>query len=223
MTETDASDGRSTRWDDHRTARHGELARAVRKTVHKLGPELSMDEIANQLGTSKSILYRYFTDKVGLQNAVGETVVRSIHDELAEVSREAASPRAALAEMVGAYLDMIGHSPNVYYFVTRNASMANSVARPVSGDLAQSAPLSSFLHSVLELVAQPFAEQVEGRDGSEVQIGAWSSGAVGFVTGTGEWWLAHRGEPGVPERVAIAEQITAWLWAGAGGTPPDGH
>lgn len=220
--DNETSDGRSTRWDDHRTARHAELAAAVRKTVHKLGPELSMDEIATQLGTSKSILYRYFTDKVGLQNAVGETVVRAIHDELAEVSRDATSPRAALEEMVGAYLDMIGHSPNVYYFVTRNASMANSVARPVSGDLAQSAPLSSFLHSVVELVAQPFVKEVEGREGASVQVGAWSSGAVGFVTGTGEWWLAHRGEPGVPDRIAIAEQITAWLWGGAGGTQPGG-
>lgn len=175
-----------------------------------------MDEIAAQLGTSKSILYRYFTDKVGLQNAVGETVVRSIHDELAKVSREAASPRAALQDMIGAYLAMIEHSPNVYYFVTRNAPIANSVARPTTGDVAQSAPLSSFLHSVVELVAAPFVQEVEARDVSAAQIGAWSSGAVGFVTGTGEWWLAHRGEPGVPDRKNIAQQITGWLWAGPG-------
>lgn len=180
-----------------------------------------MDEIATQLGTSKSILYRYFTDKVGLQNAVGETVVRAIHDELAEVSRDAPSPRAALQDMVDAYLDMIAHSPNVYYFVTRNASMANSVARPTTGDVAQSAPLSSFLHSVVELVAQPFAEGAQARDVSEAQIAAWSSGAVGFVTGTGEWWLTHRTEPGVPDRSNISKQITDWLWAGAGGAQHD--
>lgn len=216
------ADGRSTRWDDHRAARRTELAHAARKAVHRLGPEISMDEIATQLGTSKSILYRYFSDKVGLQNAVGETVVRSIHDELAEVSRGAASPRAAFEDMVSAYLAMIEHSPNVYYFVTRNASIANSVARPASGDVAQSAPLSSFLHSVVELVAAPFAQEVEAQDVSAAQIGAWSSGAVGFVTGTGEWWLAHRGEPGVLDRHNIAQQITAWLWAGPGAPRPLG-
>ncbi len=219
--DVEASDGRSTRWDDHRTARHAELATAVRKTVHRLGPELSMDEIAAQLGTSKSILYRYFTDKGGLQNAVGETVVRAIHDELAEASRSAASPRAALEDMVGAYLAMIAHSPNVYYFVTRNAPMANSVARPMTGDVAQSAPLSSFLHSVVELVARPFVQETQARDVSNVQIGAWSAGAVGFVTGTGEWWLAHRGEPEVPDRSTIAKHITDWLWAGAGAVHTD--
>ena len=34
-----------------------------------------MDEIAAAAGTSKSIVYRYFVDKTGLQMAVGEVVV----------------------------------------------------------------------------------------------------------------------------------------------------
>lgn len=210
-----APDGRSTRWDEHRAARKAELVRAARKAVHRLGPDISMDEIATQLGTSKSIVYRYFTDKVGLQNAVGEAVVNAIHDTLDAAYHQASTPRAALQEMVSAYLAMIAHSPSVYYFVTRNAPVATSVAPPKSGgETAQSAPLSSFLHSVVALLARPFAQEVGGENYDDAQINAWASGAVGFVTATGEWWLSNRDAPGTPDREAFATQITAWLWAG---------
>lgn len=215
------ADGRSTRWEGHRAQRRAELTYAARKAVHRAGADLSMDEIATALGTSKSILYRYFTDKVGLQNAVGEAVVGSIRDELAEASRAAGSPRQALGAMVGAYLGMIEHSPNVYYFVTRNADLATSVVRPESGQAAQSAPLSSYLHAVVAVVAEAYARQAAGpgAGGDTAAVGAWSAGTVGFVTATGEWWLAHRGEPDVPGRAELAAQITAWLWSGPVATP----
>jgi hypothetical protein len=43
---------------------------------------------------------------------------------------------------------------------------------------------------------------------------SWAAGAVGFVRGSGEWWLAHRDEPASPDREEITAQVAAWLWAG---------
>jgi len=205
-------DGRSTRWDDHREARRLELTHAARRAVHRRGPDVSMDDIAAELGTSKSILYRYFTDKVGLQNAVGEAVVGAISANLRAAVAQAPTPRAALHGMIEAYLAMIEHSPNVYYFVTRDTAIANAVARPVRGDAARSAPLASFLGTVTSVVAEPFAQAVGNDDRLDVE--AWAAGAVGFISGTGEWWLARLGEPGTPDRTHLATRITAWLWAG---------
>ena len=51
-------------------------------------------------------------------------------------------------------------------------------------------------------------------DGPATLADPWAAGAVGFVRGAGEWWLAHRGEPGVPDREALTAQLAAWLWAG---------
>ena len=221
-------DGRSTRWADHREARRAELVRIARRTVHHEGPDVSMDEIATAAGTSKSIVYRYFTDKTGLQIAVAEAVVLQIQGALEGVLRVAPTPRDGLRAMVAVYLEMIESSPNVYAFVTRD------------GSIETGGPLGHFLDSVTALVAAPFAhgltrtdgagrssarrpEDPTGADGGppdpaeaaqRAMAEAWAAGAVGFVRGAGEWWLAHRDEPGSPDREEVTAQVAAWLWAG---------
>lgn len=207
-------DGRSTRWADHREARRAELVRVARRTVHHQGPDVSMEEIAVAAGTSKSIFYRYFTDKTGLQVAVAQAVVLQIQEALEHVLRLASTPREASRAMVAVYLEMIEASPHVYAFVTRD------------GSIESGGPLGHFIDAVTALVAAPFARALteardEGHDapggpdaGATALADAWAAGAVGFVRGAGEWWLAHRGEAGVPDREALTAQVAAWLWAG---------
>lgn len=192
------SDGRSTRWANHRAARRTELARAARKAIHHAGPELSMDDIAAAAQTSKSMFYRYFTDKTGLQAAVGELVLADIAAVLEQVSHQAASPQASLHAMIDAYLEMIETAPNVYRFVTQPSSDA-------------AAPVGNFLAGITELVARPVG-------GETTTNAAWAAGVVGFVRGVGEWWLAQ-GHP--VSREELAKNTATSLWQGApGATTP---
>ncbi|MET4225304.1 AcrR family transcriptional regulator [Oerskovia enterophila] len=209
-------DGRSTRWDDHRAIRRAELVHAARKAVHKGGPGVSMDEIAAASGTSKSIIYRYFEDKTGLQIAIGASVVGQMHDALTQAAESAETPRRALRAMVGVYLEMIASSPNVYYFVTRTGAIAGTdgTARTAS------APLAAFLDSVTELVAQPFTRAA---DVTPADAAAWAAGAVGFVRGAGEWWLGHHDDPDTPDRDELTERVAAWLWGGPVGVMARGR
>jgi AcrR family transcriptional regulator len=206
-------DGRSTRWDDHRAARRAELVRAARKAVHRIGPGVSMDEIAAEAGTSKSIVYRYFDDKAGLRLAVATYVVATMHDALAQAAAAAPTPLAALRAMVRVYLEMIEHSPHVYWFVTRTSIGGNEPATeggPASDVGSPEAPLGAYLDSVIELVAEPFARAT---DVPPATAAAWAAGAVGFVRGAGEWWLAHRTQSAI-SREELTEQVTLWLWNG---------
>lgn len=226
---TVAPDGRSTRWQQHRSERRAELVHAARRAVHRHGPDVSMDVVAQTAGTSKSIVYRYFVDKPGLQAAVGAVVVGQMHAALDAASRSGETPREGLRAMIAEYLAMVEASPNVYWFVTR----------PVSEDA--SAPLGHFLDAVARLVARPFARVLSGRDEAVSGAGSaaapvpgsgsgfasdavpgsgdlladlWGTGAVGFVRGAGEWWLAHRDDADAPSLDELTERVTAWLWTG---------
>jgi AcrR family transcriptional regulator len=190
-----AVDGRATRWARHRQERRAGLVAQARRSVHHRGPDVSMDDIAADAGTSKSLVYRYFADKTALQVAVAQLVVGEIADALAQALAAEPTPREGLRAMVSVYLGMVESSPNVYAFVTRDGSVEH------------------FLGSVTELVAAPFVRELAD-DADAATAGAWSAGAVGFVRGAGEWWLAHRGDTGVPDREELAAEVTAWLWAG---------
>lgn len=200
-------DGRSARWADHREARRAELVRVARKVVHNLGPDVSMDEIAAAAGTSKSIVYRYFSDKTGLQIAVAEAVVLQIQGALEGALHASPTPRGGLRAMVSVYLEMIESSPNVYFFVTRE------------GSLESGSPLGHLLDAVTNLVAAPFARALAdagAMDDAESRVLAqtWAAGAVGFVRGAGESWLRRQGDPQALDRPALTAQVAAWLWAG---------
>lgn len=196
------ADGRSTRWEAHREQRRADLCRAARKAVHRRGPELSMDEMAAAMGTSKSIVYRYFTDKSGLQAAVGQAVLDEIADALAAASRREGSAQERMRAMVEVYVGTLTSSPNVYRFVT---------AQP------QGATMSTFLTSVADSVAAPLREILGELDPGGEIAPLWASAVVGFVRGAGENWLAtppaHR--LGAAEMVDL---LAGWLWRGAGAT-----
>ena len=59
------TDGRSTRWDQHRAARRRELVEATLRAIREHGAAVGMDDIAAEAGTSKTVVYRHFTDRQG--------------------------------------------------------------------------------------------------------------------------------------------------------------
>ena len=125
-------DGRASRWQSHREERRRELIKSARKAVHALGSDASMEDIAAAAGTSKSVFYRYFGDKAGLQQAVGEVVLSQMQRRIQEAAQSAQTPREGLFAMVSAYLQMAETSPNVYTFVTRHAPGEADTAGPPS-------------------------------------------------------------------------------------------
>ena len=192
-------DGRSRRWQAHRAERRYELSRQARRAVHHSGPDLSMDEFAAAMGTSKSIVYRYFTDKAGLQSAVSELVLEEMAEAFEAAAHSEADPRHRLREMVGIYVNMLDASSNVYRFVTRADGGAD---------------LSVFLTAISRYVQIPLADALAAA-GEDTDLAAtWAAGMVGFVRGVGEDWIAVESDEHTTAE-AMANLITHWLWTGA--------
>lgn len=205
-------DGRASRWQSHREERRRELIKSARKAVHALGSEASMEDIAAAAGTSKSVFYRYFGDKAGLQQAVGEVVLNQMQRRIQEAAQAAQTPRQGLYAMVSAYLQMAETSPNVYTFVTRYAP--GDAESHSSGSLAAAGALGHFFAAISEMIALPMRNQLRAVPGKEAVIGYWPNAAIGLVRNAGEQWLASPASPAKPGQEAMARQITDWLCFG---------
>lgn len=185
-----------------------------------------MDEIATEIGTSKSILYRYFQDKTGLQAAVGQAVLAHMREALELAAGQVAGPRERISAMVTVYLELTASSPHVYAFVTRPEAAATAGA------------LRGFVAEVIDLVAQtllpalrdkPPAEAGEDTPSREDLALAqlWASGVVGLVRGAAERWMVGqaeaatgeviRDEIGAMSRDELGVHLSRWLWDGAVG------
>ena len=175
-----------------------------------------MEDIASAADTSKSVFYRYFGDKAGLQRAMGEVVLGRMQEHLIEAARKASTPREGLRAMVSAYLQMAESSPNVYVFVTQSANEAGSV-------LEGSTTLSSFFDTISAMLARPMEEDLAEEPAAAAfpqPLALWPRAAIGMVRAAGEQWLSMPPGPNRPSASDLADSITAWLFDGIAAAVP---
>lgn len=197
-----AVDGRSARWESHREERRATLIKVTRRAIHQLGPDASMEEIAVRAGTSKSVFYRYFGDKAGLQKAVGAVVIAQMQASIVAAGQTARTPREGLVSMVNAYLHMAQTSPNVYMFVTQpGESGAQTIGE-----------LTDFFEAVTTMISEPLHELLGEKN--LPLLSYWPTAAIGLIRSAGELWLTTPPSSSRPESHAMAEQISAWLFDG---------
>jgi len=203
-----APDGRSTRWDQHRAIRRRELVDATLRAVRKHGAGVGMDDIAAVAGTSKTVIYRHFTDRQGLYAAVCESVDALILRNLALATGHAGgdlttaefSPRDLVASAVGAYLTLVEKDPEVYRFVVTAPLLGQT-----SGD-----PAATVTDHIAAQMAAVIAEALgrAGRDTAAAPV--WGAGLVGMVRAAADRWLA---DPTM-SRPELTEHLADLAWSG---------
>src|SRR6478735_6653065 len=72
------ADGRRSRWTEHRRARREDLVTAAVAAVRLAGPEFAVEDVARSAGVSKTVIYRYFSDKDELVDAVLERISTAV-------------------------------------------------------------------------------------------------------------------------------------------------
>lgn len=203
----DPPDGRTARWESHRQARRVELLHQARKAVHRRGPNVSMDDIAETAGTSKSVFYRYFGDKSGLQAALAELISDEMVPMFTTDETEGTSPAEGMRSMVHSYLAMAAASPNVYFFVTERISGVTDSTDSFAGLFATlEEQFSIHYRRHLSAVAPDFTP--------DELSWLWPKAAIGLVRATGEAWLAEPKTDQTPDLTAMTDRITEWLLLG---------
>lgn len=215
MGATDATpDGRSSRWDEHRLARRGELVESTLLAIRTHGAGVGMDEVAATAGTSKTVFYRHFTDRAGLYTAVAERVDATIIRGLTRAADEPppagvdGGARAVVRAVIAAYLHLVEEDPEVYRFIV-NAPLVPPGERP-HGDVA-----AGMTDRIAGHVAGLVGAGIAADAGAAPRL--WGVALVGMVRSTADAWLAAGGAAAGPSSDELADDLTALVWDGLGG------
>ncbi|KQS59520.1 hypothetical protein ASG36_00075 [Geodermatophilus sp. Leaf369] len=201
MTPAGRSDGRSSRWTEHRRARRVEFVAAAVESVRRTGPELAVEDVARTAGVSKTVLYRYFADKDELVDAVLERVSTEIllPRLLGELAADRPGDVDRLRAVVAAFVAIIEDEPALYRFAYAQAGRAGRA------DL-----VAQTEREVAEALAWVMGERLVDHGLDPAPTATWAYGVVGMVQLAAHWWSTARTVPAAE----LVDQLTALAWGG---------
>jgi AcrR family transcriptional regulator len=144
--------------------------------------EVTMDEIAAEVGVTKPLLYNYFGNKerlyIACMEEAGDSLIRTIGASIAETE----SPGDALGAGVRAFFEFLD-SDRAAWAVLFDETLPNS------GEVAEK--FGSYRDGLVELVSQSLLAQLpEARRGAaRVEIEALSAALLGAAEELARWWL----------------------------------
>ncbi|WP_375502915.1 TetR family transcriptional regulator [uncultured Jatrophihabitans sp.] len=189
------TDGRRLRWTQHRAERRAAFVDAGVRAIDLYGAVASAEQIAEEAGVSRTVLYRYFRDRDDLRQAIAENAVQQVLDGV--MPKLQLTPQSTPHEIIHAAISVIvrwlDEHPNLYYFLRNrtDASSLESVEKTLADTVAALLKLVMVYFGMSSGVAEPHAH-----------------GIVGFVEASGGWWLQHR----TMSREAFTEIVSTGVW-----------
>ncbi len=123
------TDGRKRRWHQHKVERRNELVDGTLEAIRRRGSNVSMDEIAAEIGVSKTVLYRYFVDKNDLTTAVMMRFAQTtLIPNMAAALSSDLDGYDLTREIIRVYVQTVAAEPEPYRFVMANNSASKSKA-----------------------------------------------------------------------------------------------
>ncbi|KWX58265.1 TetR/AcrR family transcriptional regulator [Mycobacterium sp. NAZ190054] len=128
-------DARSERWREHRKKVRAEIVDAAFRAIDQLGPEVSLREIAEEAGTAKPKIYRHFTDKSDLFQAIGQRMRDMLWAAIfPSINLSTDAARTVVFRAVEQYVRLVDEHPNVVRFLMqgRFAEQSESAMRALN-------------------------------------------------------------------------------------------
>ncbi|MBB4137852.1 AcrR family transcriptional regulator [Gordonia humi] len=192
-----AGDGRKQRWEQHKQTRRAELTAGTVDAIRVLGPNAGMDEIAAHVGVSKTVLYRYFTDKNDLAAAVTVTYMEStLLPLLTDVLTDDLADYDLVRTVIGVYVETVAADPNVYVFTTGRSSGSSSAA---------------YTERIFTGAVRSTIEQRLGARGAQVRgARTWATAIVGAIIRAVDGWISSQEQP----TSELVDELTMLVWSG---------
>jgi AcrR family transcriptional regulator len=177
------------------------------EAVRLAGPEFSVDDVARSAGVSKTVIYRYFSDKEELVDAVLDRISTAIllPRLLGELAIEREDDRARLRAVVAAFVQIIEDEPELYRFAYAHAGRSGRADLVAATEREIAEALGALIGQRLTDAGLPAEPAM-----------TWAYGVVGMVQLAAHWWSGARTVPAAE----LVEQLTSLASGGLGGLLP---
>ncbi|RJO76588.1 TetR/AcrR family transcriptional regulator [Nocardia panacis] len=191
-------DGRKRRWRQHKIDRREELVDGTMAAIRARGSGAGMDEIAAEIGVSKTVLYRYFSDKNDLVHATMERFIEStLMPRVYEaISIADADEYQLVRSALAAYVGTVDEDPEVYRFIMGNGS-------------ADQSSLAEFEKLFAEVVAAVIVDRAGSRGIQTDGALLWSYVLVGGIQLATHWWTTDK----EMSREEVLDYLTMMAWS----------
>lgn len=184
-------DARSERWREHRAKVRGEIVDAAFRAIDRLGPELSVREIAEEAGTAKPKIYRHFHDKSDLFQAIGERLRDMLWAAIfPSIDLTTDSAREVIRRAVEEYVNLVDQHPNVLRVFIQGGSAATPQSTVQILDEGRGITLA---------VADMFDNELRDMELDHAAMELAAHAAFGSAASATEWWLGP--DPDSPRRM----------------------
>lgn len=177
-----------------------EIVDAAYRAIDRLGPELSLREIAAEAGTAKPKIYRHFADKSDLHQAIGERLRDMLWTAIfPSIDLSTDSGREIIRRSVEQYVRLVDEHPNVLRFLLqgRFAEQSASAARAFNESRDITLAMADMFDTELrEIELDPAALELAAH------------AAFGSIAAATDWWLGAESDS--PRRMP-SDQFVAHL------------
>lgn len=187
-----------------REARRALMVKAAVRAIRRLGPAVTMQDIAREAGVSKPILYRQFAGKTDLRAEVAAAATTALIAKLQAASDREARHHRQLMSVINAYLEYVERERRLVGFLRQP---------PVSIAASTGQPAQHFAATLATRISIVLREGLGADGGDPSPADAWAVGLVGCVQAAADWWVSGQGVP----QTVVAEQLAWLIWNGLGG------
>lgn len=136
----DQTDGRKRRWQQHNAERRTSVIDAAITVLLRdvaPGEEISVQQIADEAGVHRTVLYRYFEDRTDLDLSIQRAICGRAGDVLNGAITLEGTPREIVHRIIGAYVGWAVDNTSLLRFVERE--IAGAPVKPLDDAIGQMA------------------------------------------------------------------------------------
>lgn len=174
-------DARSERWREHRKKVRAEIVDAAFRAIDRLGPNVSVREIAEEAGTAKPKIYRHFADKSDMFTEIGQRMRDMLWAAIIpSINVETDSTRDIVGRGVEHYVELVERHPNVVRFLLQGRFADKSAAAITAVNKGSEITLA-----VADMISSELQDMA--LDPAAFELAAYA--IFGTAASATDWWL----------------------------------